>query len=148
MRLILKSLALSVLVPALLISVGAAPLHASVKIERPSGCWTRTATGFIPQLRLRVTPSEKLETLAVTAEFQATTRRNSAPAVYFDAEKNVHLSLNLSAGPGLPALPTAPTRVVVTARILPYADRNTTTLGQVRVVPLLSFELPNVVCKG
>ena len=66
----------------------------------------------------------------------------------FDAEKNVRLHLRLTTRTARPALPSTPiTTATVTARVLPYAARNTTALGQVRAVPLLTFRLPSAVCQ-
>ena len=119
-----------------------------LRVDQPSGCWVRTQTGFQPRLTLTVTPSEKLETLAVTGTFQSMGGQVSPPMVQFDAEKNVRLHLQLTTRAARPALPGTPTTTAtVTARVLPYAARNTTTLGQVRAVPLLTLKLPSTVCQ-
>jgi hypothetical protein len=145
----LKTLSWFALSALTLVPASAAPTAPGLlHVGQPSGCWVRSPAGFRPRLTLNVTPSEKLETLAITGSFQALGGQPSAPSVHFDAEKNLRLHLQLTTRSARPALPRAPvTTAAVTARVLPYAARNTTTLGQVRAVSLLTFQLPSTVCQ-
>lgn len=142
-----------VLAFASVIGLGAASAATSaphLNVESPKACWVHTRAGYIPRVTLTTTPTEKLEALAINVQFLGA-GQPSAPvlSLQYDAEANIHYASVLKGRHTLVALPPSGTASVrLTARILPYAARNTTTLGKMQVVSLGSVKLGSAICKS
>ena len=129
----------------------AVPVHANplLLVRGSVGCWVHSAAGYRPRLSLDVVPTQKLEALAISVQFVGAGQSPSPLlSVQYDAELNVHDRPVLTGHSAVTVLPGVPSTALVSARILPYAARNTTALGQVRSETLLSVKLPSVVCRG
>ena len=123
--------------------------NALVVVNASSGCWVHAAAGYRPRVSLDVTPTQKLEALAISVQFgEASQAFSSVLSVQYDAEQNVHYQSVLTGHSAVGALPSTPVTALVNARILPYAARNTTALGQVKAEKLVGLRLPHAVCKG
>ena len=124
-----------------------------ITLQNVSACLVKRADGYAPRLSFNMRPKEKMETVSLVGTFaldhQAALR--SPPYIQFDAEAegSYHYPVRL-----LPkaALAVVPGKDMVTlnviARILPYKDRATLSLGQVTEVTLLSTKMKLVRCAG
>lgn len=135
---------------ALLATVSAATSTSYLKVEPPQFCWIHTAAGYTPKVTLTTTPTEKLEALSLQVQFHDA-GQSAAPlfSLQEDAEANIHYSSILRGNTSLPTLPSSGVpSLTLTARILPYAARNTTTLGKMQAVSLGHLKLGSTVCKS
>ena len=140
----------TILVLLSLTTAGAVTSTPRLKVEPPNVCWVHTAAGYTPKITLTTTPTEKLEALALRIQFQSA-GQPAAPlfSVHEDAEANIHYSTVLKGHTALPAIPAVGiSSMTLTAQILPYAARNTTTLGKVQAVSLGTSKLGSTVCKN
>jgi len=125
-----------------------APAH-YVQASSVQGCWQSVKGGYQPRVKVSVTPSEKLEALVVGVQF-GHAGQSATPVVSYQEDAQAHLRsdsvlLGKAVVTGLPLKQGAV--AVVSARILPYADRTTTKLGSVQAVVLARIAL-TALCKS
>ncbi|MGY2897187.1 hypothetical protein [Deinococcus sp. UYEF24] len=121
-----------------------------IQVLPAQACWQPVPGGYRPRVTVSVTPTEKLEALVVGGQFLHAGQSGQPVVTYQeDAEANIHYRSVILGRTVLARRPSATEGAAVTlsARILPYAARNTTQIGSVHAVTLATFKL-SAVCKS
>ncbi len=124
-----------------------------ITLQNVSACLVKRAGGYAPRLSFNMRPKEKMETVSLVGTFALDKQAalKSPPYIQFDAEAEGNYKYPVRLLPKS-ALLTAPGNDLITlnviARILPYKDRATLSLGQVTEVTLLSMKMKLSRCAG
>ena len=145
-------IAVAVLATGVASSVSAAQ-NPYITLQNVSACLVKRAGGYAPRLSFNMRPKEKMETVSLVGTFALDKQAvlKSPPYIQFDAEAEGNYKYPVRLLPKS-ALLTAPGNDLITlnviARILPYKDRATLSLGQVTEVTLLSTKMKLSRCAG
>lgn len=118
-----------------------------LSLQQVSACLVKLPGGYAPRLTFNMRPKEKLETVSLVGIFAlgSYAALKSSPYIQFDAESAGSYKYPVQLVPKralLTALSGAgnpPVTLNVVARILPYKDRNTLSLGGVTQAKLLTL---------
>ncbi|WP_161881662.1 hypothetical protein [Deinococcus alpinitundrae] len=147
-----RVIAVAVLATGVALNASAAQ-NPYITLQNVSACLVKRADGYAPRLSFNMRPKEKMETVSLVGTFAINNQPalKSSPYIQFDAEAEGNYKYPVRLLPKS-ALLAAPGGDIVTlnviARILPYKDRATLSLGQVTEVTLLSTKMRLVRCAG
>lgn len=146
-------IALAALALGAVSSASAAAQNPYITLQNVSACLVKRAGGYAPRLSFNMRPKEKIETVSLVGTFALDRQAalKSSPYIQFDAEAEGSYKYPVRLLPQQALLVTPGSDQVtlnVIARILPYKDRATLSLGRVTEVKLLSMKLTLSRCAG